>query len=217
MPDWKKLIAAKIAIAQKSKTQGNRASKTNADIRVPAGQTEVKNFPILDLGILPDINKQNWSLRIYGLVENELNLDWDAFQKLPQITDISDFHCVTRWSRLDMDWMGVKAQELLMMAAPLVTARFVTLHGYDGYTTNLPLEALLDDDVIIAHSVFGYPLTTAHGGPVRIIVPKRYAWKGAKWLKAIELHEFDRPGFWEVRGYHNEADPFKEERFSDDD
>ena len=216
MPDWKKLIAGKIAIAQKSKTQGSAPGKVNADIRVPAGQTEVKNFPILDLGILPDINKQNWSLRIYGMVENELNLDWDAFQALPQTTDISDFHCVTRWTRLDMDWEGVKAQDLLMLAAPFEHAHYVTFHGYDGYTTNLPLEALLDDDVMVAHSVQGYPLTTAHGGPVRMIVPKRYAWKGAKWLKAIELHEHDRHGFWEVRGYHNEADPFKEERFSDD-
>ena len=212
MPDWKKLIAGKIAIAKK----GNMAGKVNANIRVPAGQTEVKNFPILDLGILPDINKTNWKLRVYGLVENELNLDWDAFQNLPQTTDVSDFHCVTRWTRLDMDWLGVKAQDLLMMAVPLDIAKHVTLHGYDGYTTNLPLEALLDDDVIVAHSVLGYPLTTAHGGPVRMIVPKRYAWKGAKWLKAIELHEFDRPGFWEVRGYHNEADPFQEQRFSDD-
>jgi DMSO/TMAO reductase YedYZ molybdopterin-dependent catalytic subunit len=212
VPDWKKLIAGKIAIAKK----GNTAGKVNANIRVPAGQTEVKNFPTLDLGILPDINKTNWKLRVYGLVENELNLDWDAFQALPQSTDVSDFHCVTRWTRLDMDWVGVKAQEILMMAAPLENAKFVTLHGYDGYTTNLPLEALLDDDVMVAHSVLGYPLTTAHGGPVRMIVPKRYAWKGAKWLKAIELHEYDRRGFWEVRGYHNEADPFKEERFSDD-
>ena len=212
MPDWKKLIAGKIAIAKK----GNTAGKVNANIRVPAGQTEVKNFPILDLGILPDINKTNWKLKVYGLVENELNLDWDAFQALPQTTDVSDFHCVTRWTRLDMDWLGVKAQDLLMMAAPLDAAKHVTLHGYDGYTTNLPLEALLDDDVIVAHSVLGYPLTTAHGGPVRMIVPKRYAWKGAKWLKAIELHEHDRHGFWEVRGYHNEADPFLEQRFSDD-
>ena len=212
MPDWKKLIAGKIAIAK----IGNAAGKVNANIRVPAGQTEVKNFPILDLGILPDVNKTNWKLKVYGLVDKELNLDWDAFQHLPQTTDVSDFHCVTRWTRLDMDWQGVKAQDLLMMAAPLDTAKHVTLHGYDGYTTNLPLEALLDDDVIIAHSVLGYPLTTAHGGPVRMIVPKRYAWKGAKWLKAIELHEFDRPGFWEVRGYHNEADPFQEQRFSDD-
>lgn len=213
MPDWKKLIAGKIALAKK----GSKPGKANANERVPAGQTEVKNFPILDLGILPDINKTNWKLRIYGLVENELSLDWDAFQHLPQTTDVSDFHCVTRWSRLDMDWVGVKAQDLLMMAVPLETARFVTLHGYDGYTTNLDLEALLDDDVIVAHSVLGYPLTTAHGGPVRMVVPKRYAWKGAKWLKAIELHAEDRPGFWEVRGYHNHADPFKEQRFSGDD
>jgi len=212
VPDWKKLIAGKIAIAKK----GSAPGKVNQDIRVPAGQTEVKNFPILNIGALPDINKQNWQLRIYGLVANEIILDWEAFQALPQTTDVSDFHCVTRWTRLDMDWVGVKAQELLMMAEPLENARYVTLHGYDGYTTNLPLEALLDDDVIVAHSVLGYPLTTAHGGPVRMIVPKRYAWKGAKWLKAIELHEHDRRGFWEVRGYHNEADPFKEQRFSDD-
>ena len=168
------------------------------------------------MGILPDINKDNWQLRIYGLVANEVNLDWDAFQALPQTSDVSDFHCVTRWTRLDMDWVGVKAQELLMMAEPLENAHYVTLHGYDGYTTNLPLEALLDDDVMVAHSALGYPLTTAHGGPVRMIVPKRYAWKGAKWLKAIELHEHDKRGFWEVRGYHNDADPFKEQRFSDD-
>ena len=212
MPDWKKLIAGKIAIAKK----GSAPGKVNQDIRVPAGQTEVKNFPILDLGILPDINKDNWQLRIYGLVANEVNLDWDAYQALPQTSDVSDFHCVTRWTRLDMDWVGVKAQDLLMMAEPLENARYVTLHGYDGYTTNLPLEALLDDDVLVAHSALGYPLTTAHGGPVRIIVPKRYAWKGAKWLKAIELHEHDKRGFWEVRGYHNDADPFKEQRFSDD-
>ena len=139
MPDWKKLIAGKIALAKK----GNTAGKVNANDRVPAGQTEVKNFPILDLGILPDVNKTNWKLRVYGLVENELNLDWDAFQQLPQVTEVSDFHCVTRWSRLDMDWVGVKAQDLLMMAVPLETAKFVTLHGYDGYTTNLELEALL--------------------------------------------------------------------------
>lgn len=213
MPDWKKLIAGKIAIAKK----GNTPGKVNSNERVPAGQTEVKNFPILDLGILPDINKTNWKLRIYGLVENELNFDWEAFQQLPQVTDVSDFHCVTRWSRLDMDWVGVKAQDLLMMAGPLENARFVTLYGYDGYTTNLDLEALLDDDVMVAHSVLGYPLTTVHGGPVRMIVPKRYAWKGAKWLKAIELHAEDRPGFWEVRGYHNYGDPFKEQRFSEDD
>jgi DMSO/TMAO reductase YedYZ molybdopterin-dependent catalytic subunit len=213
MPDWKKLIEGKIALAKK----GNRASKPSPDERIPAGQKQVTNFPVLDLGVRPNVNTTNWNLRVYGLVEQELNLKWMAFRELPQVKDISDFHCVTRWSQLDMEWDGVRASTLLMQAGPLPNAKHVTLHGYDGYSTNLPLEALLDDDVIIAHSVFGKPLTAEHGGPVRIVVPKRYAWKGAKWLKAIELHEFDRPGFWEVRGYHNEADPWLEQRFTDDD
>jgi DMSO/TMAO reductase YedYZ molybdopterin-dependent catalytic subunit len=131
---------------------------------VPAGQTEVNNFPILDLGIVPEIDTTNWQLRIYGLVEYELNLDWAAFQQLPQVSDISDFHCVTRWSQLDMDWSGVSAQHLLMLAAPLESAKYVTLHAFDGYTTNIDLNALLDDDVIVAHSVLGKPLTREHGG-----------------------------------------------------
>ena len=212
MPDWKKLIEGKIAIAKK----GNLPGKLGDNIRVPAGQKQVSNFPVLDMGIKPWIGTTEWRLRVYGLVENELDLDWAAYKALPQITDISDFHCVTRWSQLDMEWQGVLARDLLALAMPLTNAKFVTMHGYDGYTTNLPLEALLDDDVLIANSVLGQTLTKDHGGPVRMVVPKRYAWKGAKWLKAIELHEHDRRGFWEVRGYHNEADPFKEERFSDD-
>ncbi len=212
MPDWKKLIEGKIAIAKKGALPG----KLGDNIRVPAGQKQVSNFPVLDMGIKPWIGTSEWRLRVYGLVENELDLDWAAYKALPQITDISDFHCVTRWSQLDMDWQGVRARDVLALAIPLSNAKFVTMHGYDGYTTNLPLEALLDDDVLIAHSVLGQTLTKDHGGPVRMVVPKRYAWKGAKWLKAIELHEYDRRGFWEVRGYHNEADPFKEERFSDD-
>ncbi len=211
MPDWKKLIAAKIALAKR----GAKPGAANANQQVPAGQTEVNNFPILDLGIVPEIDTTNWQLRIYGLVEHELNLDWAAFQQLPQVSDISDFHCVTRWSQLDMDWNGVSAQHLLMLAAPLENAKYVTLHGFDGYTTNIDLNALLDDDVIVAHSVLGKPLTREHGGPVRMVVPKRYAWKSAKWLKGIELHAEDRPGFWEVRGYHNYADPWLEQRFSD--
>ena len=212
MPDWKKLIEGKIAIAKK----GSAAGKVNSNVRVPAGQKQVSNFPVLDMGIKPWIGTTEWRLRVYGLVENELDLDWAAYKALPQITDISDFHCVTRWSQLDMDWQGVLARDVLALAMPLSTAKFVTMHGYDGYTTNLPLEALLDDDVMIAHSVLGQTLTKDHGGPVRMVVPKRYAWKGAKWLKAIELHEHDRRGFWEVRGYHNDADPFLEQRFSDD-
>lgn len=212
MPDWKKLIAAKVAIAKK----GLMPSKASENERIPAGQKQVTNFPVLDLGIRPNVNTTNWSLRVFGLVENPLEFNWIAFRSLPQIKDVSDFHCVTRWSQLDMVWEGVSARELLIQASPLPLAKFVTLHSYDGYTTNLPLEALLDDDVVIAHSALGHALTAEHGGPVRMVVPKRYAWKSAKWLKAIELHAEDRPGFWEVRGYHNDAFPFLEQRFSED-
>ncbi len=212
MPDWKKLIEAKIALARRGAPPG----KQHSDSRLPAGQTLVTNFPVLDLGVHPEVSLERWSLRVHGLVEQEVLLDWQAFQALPQIEDISDFHCVTRWSQFDMNWEGVRARDLLALAQPLADARHVTLHSYDGYTTNLSLEALLDDDVIVAHSVLGAPLSKMHGGPVRLVVPKRYAWKSAKWLKAIELHAEDRPGFWEERGYHNEADPWKEERFSRD-
>jgi DMSO/TMAO reductase YedYZ molybdopterin-dependent catalytic subunit len=213
MPDWKKLISSKIAIAKK----GNMPSKAGINARIPAGQKQVTNFPVLDLGIKPEIPLDQWRLRIYGLVEKEVTLDWAAFQSLKHIKTVSDFHCVTRWSQLDMDWQGVRVRDVLNLATPLTPAKFVTMHGYDGYTTNLPLDALLDDDALIAHSVLGKPLTPEHGGPVRMVVPKRYAWKGAKWLKAIELHEHDRRGFWEVRGYHNDAFPFEEQRFSEDD
>lgn len=212
MPDWKKLIEGKIAIAKR----GNKPSPQGVDARVPPGQKLVSNFPILDLGEKPWIGTAEWRLRVFGLVEQSLDLDWQAFQALPQIDDVSDFHCVTRWSQLDMRWRGVQVRELLMRAKPLENAKFATMHGYDGYTTNLPLEALLDDDVLVAHQWNGQLLTRDHGGPARMVVPKRYAWKGAKWLKAIELHEHDRPGFWEVRGYHNEAFPFEEQRFSED-
>lgn len=217
MPDWKKIVESKIALAAKSKLSVIKPGKKSDHERIPAGQKQVFNFPVLDLGITPNVNTSNWKLRIFGLVENEVALDWLAFRQLPQVRDISDFHCVTRWSQLDMDWQGVRARDLILQAGPLKHARHVTLYSYDGYTTNLPLEALLDDDVVLAHSVFGEPLTAEHGGPVRMVVPKRYAWKSAKWLKAIELHVEDRPGFWEVRGYHNDADPWLEQRFSEDD
>ncbi len=209
MTDWAKFIQAKTALAAK----GVAPSGPPAAGRVPPGQKQVNDFPVLDLGIRPDIDARDWTLRVFGLAESELCLDWPEFQALPQAGMTSDFHCVTRWSRLDMDWQGVPARELVALAGPLPEARFVTLHGYDDYTANLPLSALLDDDVLLAHSVFGQPLSAEHGGPVRLVVPKRYGWKSAKWLKAIEFHQTDRPGFWEVRGYHNDADPWAEQRF----
>jgi DMSO/TMAO reductase YedYZ molybdopterin-dependent catalytic subunit len=165
------------------------------------------------MGVRPSLDKASWRLRMFGLVKNEITLDWNQFSALQQTNMQSDMHCVTRWSQLDMNWQGVAARDLVMLADPMESAQHVTVHGYDDYTTNLPLEALLDDDVLIAHAVFGAPLSIDHGWPARMVVPKRYAWKGAKWTSAIEFHEKDRPGFWEVRGYHNGADPWKEERF----
>lgn len=183
--------------------------------RLPPGQMLTAGFPVLDLGIQPEIAHDHWTLRLYGLVARPLQLDWAALQALPPFDDVSDFHCVTHWSRFDVLWEGVRARDVIALAQPLPEAGFVTLHGSDGYTTNLPLAALLDDDVLIAHSVEGGPLSVEHGGPVRLVVPQRYAWKSAKWLCAIEFHAEDRPGYWEVRGYHNDADPWREERYSE--
>ena len=210
MPNWAKMIEAKVALAKR----GAKRSPQGSNRRIPPGQKQVSDFPVLDLGEAPFIALAEWRLRLFGLVEHEQSLDWQALQALPQVSPMLDFHCVTRWSQLDIPWRGVLARDLVAAAMPLESARFVTLHAADRYTTNLPLDALLDDDVIVAHSAFDRPLTHEHGGPVRLVVPRRYAWKSAKWLIAIEFHAEDRPGFWEVRGYHNEADPWKEQRFS---
>jgi DMSO/TMAO reductase YedYZ molybdopterin-dependent catalytic subunit len=209
MTNWAKFIEGKTKLARR----GADPSGATDDARTPPGQHLVNNFPILDLGIHPTVTREAWQLRLFGLVESETALDWKRLMGLPQMRDVSDFHCVTRWSQLDMAWAGVRARDVIALAKPLPDVQFVTVHGYDDYTTNLPLAALMDDDVLIAHSVHGKPLSTEHGGPIRLVVPKRYGWKSAKWLSAIEFHAEDRPGFWEVRGYHNEADPWKEERF----
>jgi DMSO/TMAO reductase YedYZ molybdopterin-dependent catalytic subunit len=211
--NWAKVIEGKIALAKRNIEHGMKPGKISPDSRVPQGQSRVTDFPVLDMGIRPSLDKATWKLRLFGLVANEVTLSWPQFIALPQTKIQSDMHCVTRWTQLDMDWEGVSARDLVMLAKPLEFAQYVTIHGFDDYTTNLPLEALLDDDVLVAHSVFGEPLSIDHGWPARMVVPKRYAWKGAKWISAIEFHAKDRPGFWEVRGYHNDADPWKEERF----
>ena len=213
MTNWAKIIEGKIALAQRNIAQGMKPGRISPDARIPQGQSRVTDFPVLDMGVRPALDKATWSLRLFGLVHNDVTLDWQQFVDLPQAHIQSDMHCVTRWSQLDMTWEGVAARDLILMAGPLESAQHVTIHGHDGYTTNLPLDALLDDDVLVAHSVFGAPLAIDHGWPARLVVPKRYAWKGAKWISAIEFHAEDRPGFWEVRGYHNDADPWKEQRF----
>jgi len=181
--------------------------------RLPPGQRRVATLPVLDIGIHPVIERAEWRLSIHGLVTHPLELTWDELQTLPQVDINADIHCVTHWSCLDVSWTGVAVKSLLEIAQPAAEGRFVTLHSYDNYTTNLPLAALLDDDVLLAHSLNGEPLTVEHGGPIRLVVPKRYFWKSPKWLKTIEIHAEDHPGFWEVRGYHNEAFPWEEQRF----
>lgn len=182
--------------------------------RLPPGQREVKNWPVLDLGVQPEIPLDKWRLFVNGLVDNPQSLTWDEFMALPQSDDVSDIHCVTAWSRFENHWRGVTARDLLAAVRPQPEATHVIFHAYDTYTTNLPLPAFDDDDVLLAHSWEGKPITKEHGGPVRVIVPKLYFWKSAKWVKRIEFVNGDRPGFWEERGYHNEGDPWSEQRYA---
>jgi DMSO/TMAO reductase YedYZ molybdopterin-dependent catalytic subunit len=182
--------------------------------RLPPGQREVHNFPTLDLGVKPKVDTAEWELYIHGKVENPVRLKWDDFRALPQFKDTSDMHCVTTWSQYDMQWEGVAFFTLADLVKPTKEATHVFFKSYDGYSTNNPLDACMDDDVLIAHSWNGKPLTVEHGGPARVIVPKRYAWKGAKWVREITFIDRDILGFWEVRGYSNTADPWREDRFS---
>lgn len=182
--------------------------------RLPPGQREVKNWPVLDLGIQPDVEPEKWLLRVEGLVENPLALTLAEFLSLPQQDFVSDVHCVTAWSRYDNHWSGIAAQALLALARPNAEACHVIFHAYDGYTTNVTLAVFSEPDVLLAHSWDGKRLPREHGGPVRVVIPQWYFWKSAKWVNRIEFTAEDRPGFWEVRGYHNEGDPWKEQRYS---
>ncbi len=155
----------------------------------------------------------DWKLKITGKVENPFELTWEEFLALPRTKLVTDIHCVTTWSRYDNDWEGVHIREILQRAKPLASAKFVMAHSWTGYTTNLPLSDLDDDDVMIALKHDGENLTPEHGGPIRLLVPKLYFYKSAKWLDGLEFMENDRPGFWEQRGYHNHADPWQEERY----
>jgi DMSO/TMAO reductase YedYZ molybdopterin-dependent catalytic subunit len=205
-------IAAKERWALKMAGKARPAVRS-AD-RLPPGQRQVHNFPVLDLGLRPEVPLDQWHLRIHGLVENPVTLDWTRFLAMPQFKDVSDFHCVTTWSQFDMAWEGVAFFTLADLVHPQPSATHVLFKSYDGYSTNNPLEVCLDDDVLIAHSWNGKPLTPDHGGPARVIIPKRYAWKGAKFVRAIEFLDHDVLGFWEVRGYSNTADPWTEDRFA---
>ena len=207
-----KYIAAKTRWA--AKMTGKAKPQLRAQDRLPTGQRQVHNFPVLDLGVKPEVPLDLWELKIHGLVENPVTLKWSQFLALPQFDDVSDFHCVTTWSQFDMAWQGVAFFTLADLVRPKANATHVYFKSYDNYSTNNPIEVCMDDDVLLAHAWNGKPLTVDHGGPARVIVPKRYAWKGAKWVKEIIFLDRDQLGFWEVRGYSNTADPWTEDRFS---
>ena len=180
--------------------------------RVPPGQFLSKKFPVLTYGSTPQVNLQTWKIRIFGLVEREITLDWQQFTDLDWVTVTADFHCVTQWSSLDNTWEGVQVADLVSLAGAKPEANFIMAHCFGGYTTNLPLDLVLEEGLVV-HRQNGEELGLDHGWPTRLIVPSRYAWKSAKWVNGIELMAEDAPGFWEQRGYNNNADPWKEERF----
>ncbi len=207
-------IAAKQRWAEKQVAAGVRPRAVAARDRLPPGQKLTTGFPVLDLGVQPEVPPEKWSLTLDGLVENPVRLSRTEFDALPQAEDVSDFHCVTTWSKYDCRWGGVAFTTLYELARPKPEARFVYFTGYDGYSTNVPLAACLEDDVLVATRFDGKPLPREHGGPARVIIPKLYAWKGAKFVRGLTFLADDKPGFWEVRGYSNTADPWKEERYA---
>jgi DMSO/TMAO reductase YedYZ molybdopterin-dependent catalytic subunit len=182
--------------------------------RVPPGQTLTDKFPVLSFGPTPRFDAGKWDFRVVGLIAEALHFNYQQFRALPQTKLVADFHCVTTWSRLDNLWEGVAVKDLMAMVKLSPSVRHVVIHCDGGYTTNLPLHEFLDDDVILAHRHDGRDLAPDHGWPLRLVVPKLYAWKSAKWVRGLEFTDEDRRGFWEVRGYHNHADPWKEERYS---
>jgi DMSO/TMAO reductase YedYZ molybdopterin-dependent catalytic subunit len=185
------------------------------DPTVPPGQSVTSGFPILHVGDVPHFDPLTWRLRFFGLCEHPFELSWDELRAEPTAEWRGDIHCVTRWSKKETLWRGVPFRRLVERAKPKPEVTHVMQHADNDYTTNLPLEAMLGDDCLVAYEFDGQPLEPIHGGPVRMLVPKLYFWKSAKWIKGIEFLDQDRKGFWEVRGYHNDADPWKEERYSD--
>lgn len=182
--------------------------------RVPPGQTVTEKFPILHEGDVPVYDLNEWRLTVCGEVEEERSFTFDEIMRLPATKVVRDIHCVTRWSKLDTEWEGVLFKDLLPLLGVKPEAKYVMFHADPDYETNVPLEDLLKDDVMLAYRYAGEPLTDKHGWPLRTLVPHRYFWKSAKWIRRIEFMREDRPGFWERNGFHNEADPFAEERFS---
>ena len=182
--------------------------------RVPPGQFLTDDFPVLSAGPSPDVPLDRWSFTIDGQVDEPLSWTWPEFRALPAERVTRDIHCVTKWSKLDTVWEGVSLD--LLLDGVETAAEYALVQCYDGYTTNLPLEDLTGGRAWVAFSYAGEPLAREHGGPARLLVPHLYFWKSAKWVRGIQLRLRDAPGFWEVAGYHNYGDPWREERYSGD-
>ena len=183
--------------------------------RTPPGQVLTTKWPVLTYGRTPRFDPRKWSFRAFGLVEEEKTWSWEELQALPRVEVACDIHCVTRWSRLDNRFEGVPVREIVRRVRPKPEAKYVMVHADPDYTTNLALADLVDDDVVLALRHDGQDLTPDHGGPLRLVAPKLYFWKSAKWVRGFEFLEVNPPGFWEVNGYHMHADPWAEERYSD--
>jgi DMSO/TMAO reductase YedYZ molybdopterin-dependent catalytic subunit len=181
--------------------------------RLPPGQYLTDKWPVLHAGTVPDTDLATWDFKVFGEVESPITLTWEELDALPKTEHVQDIHCVTRWSRFDARFSGVHWREVAKLVRPKPTARFVVAHAEQGFTSNVPLEFLEDDLALLATEADGEPLTPEHGWPLRLVIPGKYFWKSAKWLRAIELRATDEPGFWERYGYHNDADPWREERY----
>jgi DMSO/TMAO reductase YedYZ molybdopterin-dependent catalytic subunit len=189
-------------------------NKAKAEGRLPPGQSLTLKWPVLHYGSVPVFDAAKWDFKITGLVEEPKRFTWNEFRALPQMELTSDFHCVTRWSRLDNHWKGVLFTEVMKLARPKAEAKFVLVLAEEGYTSNVPLEDLQRPDVLFAFEHDGAPLSGEHGGPVRLVVPHLYAWKSVKWVRGLTLLDHDQLGFWERNGYHAYGDPWKEQRYS---
>lgn len=207
-----KLLRVKARWAAEAKgLTGETASPTAR--RLPPGQHQVRDFPVVDLGTRPHVAPADWSLKVTGAVHHPLDWNWDTLRRQPQEERVNDIHCVTFWSRFDNIWSGVPIRHLLAAVRPRPESRFVIIRGSDGYTTNVPIEVLDDDDVLLATDWQGKPLTREHGAPVRLVVPGRYFWKSAKWIRSMLFSDRDIKGHWESHGNHNQGDPWKEQRY----
>lgn len=214
-PPDSKLTRSKQRWAQEGRFLTGKTSRPGEE-RLPPGQHLTRDWPVLDLGLMPNISRERWRLDVYGAVETPLFWDWSQFTGQTQTTFVSDIHCVTTWSRYDNRWVGLATRDLLTACQPREDAGFVVLHSHDGYTTNLALDDFAAEDALLAHTWSGEALDREHGGPVRVVIPHLYFWKSAKWLQSIEFLTADAPGYWEVRGYHNRGDPWQEQRYSED-